>query len=183
MRRCTVCIYGGSRRVPYRSQARRTAWHRSSFGGATTAADFDAFGTTLGCAERGSAGARQDSRPLQLAARRHCALCGNQGAGDLPMYSTASSIGSVTFQAVGAIVVRILSITIVLAVSGVVGLPSVALAQTSPRAGAPSSWFYGHPAPTLSAAVAMKEWRDCIAVGAARLDDHKSSDDGCCLGD
>jgi hypothetical protein len=53
--------------------------------------------------------------------------------------------------------------------------PPVVMAQTSPPTSAPSSWFYGHPAPTISAAAAMRAWQDCIAVAAARLDDHKSS--------
>src|SRR5580698_10111662 len=36
-------------------------------------------------------------------------------------------------------------------------------------------WFYGHPAPTISAAAAFKDWHHCIAAAAPRLDDHKSS--------
>jgi hypothetical protein len=49
------------------------------------------------------------------------------------------------------------------------------MAQTSPPKPALNSWFYGHPAPTISAAAATKGWHDCIAAAAARLDDHKSS--------
>jgi hypothetical protein len=49
------------------------------------------------------------------------------------------------------------------------------MAQAPAPAPAPHSWFYGHPAPTISAAAAMKDWRDCITAAAARLDDHKSS--------
>jgi hypothetical protein len=48
------------------------------------------------------------------------------------------------------------------------------LATTVPER-APNSWFYGHPAPTVSAAAAFKNWHACIEVAAARLDDHKSS--------
>lgn len=72
---------------------------------------------------------------------------------------------------------RILSIAIALALSAcAAGLPtSPVMAQTSAPEPAPNSWFYGHPAPTISAAAAMKNWRDCITAAAARLDDHKSS--------
>jgi len=49
------------------------------------------------------------------------------------------------------------------------------MAQTSAPGPAPNSWFYGHPAPTISAAAAFKVWHDCITAAAARLDDHKSS--------
>lgn len=35
-------------------------------------------------------------------------------------------------------------------------------------------WFYGHPAPTVSPAVATKNWRRCVAAAAAQLDDHVS---------
>jgi hypothetical protein len=49
------------------------------------------------------------------------------------------------------------------------------MAQASAPKPAPNSWFYGHPAPTISAAAAIKDWHDCIAAAAARLDDHKSS--------
>jgi ABC transporter substrate binding protein len=35
-------------------------------------------------------------------------------------------------------------------------------------------WFYGHPAPAVSAAVALKDWQDCIRAAAARLDDRLS---------
>src|SRR2546426_178639 len=38
-----------------------------------------------------------------------------------------------------------------------------------------ADWFYGHPAPTVSGAVAYKLWQDCIASAAARLDDYASS--------
>lgn len=72
---------------------------------------------------------------------------------------------------------RILSIIIALALSAcAVGsaTPSV-MAQTSAPEPAPNSWFYGHPAPTISAAAAFKDWHACIAAAAARLDDHKSS--------
>jgi hypothetical protein len=48
------------------------------------------------------------------------------------------------------------------------------MAQTPVVAPAPNSWFYGHPAPTVSAAAAFKDWRHCIASAAARLDDHVS---------
>ena len=74
---------------------------------------------------------------------------------------------------------RILSIAIALAVcacaAGSPTPPPAVMAQTPVAAPAPNSWFYGHPAPTISAAAAMKDWIDCIAVAAARLDDHKSS--------
>src|SRR5690242_12647194 len=70
---------------------------------------------------------------------------------------------------------RTLSIVIALALSAAVGstIPPV-VAQKSPHQPASNSWFYGHPAPTISAAVANKHWHDCVAAAAARLDDHKS---------
>jgi hypothetical protein len=36
-------------------------------------------------------------------------------------------------------------------------------------------WFYGHRAPTVSAAAAFKDWQDCVTRAAARLDDRASS--------
>jgi hypothetical protein len=53
--------------------------------------------------------------------------------------------------------------------------PPVVMAQAPAPAPTPNSWFYGHPAPTISAAAAFKDWRDCITAAAVRLDDHKSS--------
>ncbi len=38
-----------------------------------------------------------------------------------------------------------------------------------------ADWFYGHPAPTVSADIAFKDWQDCIATAAMQLDDHASS--------
>jgi len=70
--------------------------------------------------------------------------------------------------------VRILLITIAVALSACAA-GSPALAQTSAPEPAPKSWFYGHPAPTISAAAAFKDWHDCITAAAVRLDDHKSS--------
>jgi hypothetical protein len=51
------------------------------------------------------------------------------------------------------------------------------MAQTpTPQApGSAQKWFYGHPAPTISAADAFKDWHACIVTAAARLDDHTSS--------
>ena len=49
------------------------------------------------------------------------------------------------------------------------------MAQAPTPVPAPNSWFYGHPAPTISAAAAFKDWQACIVAAAARLDDHKSS--------
>ena len=63
------------------------------------------------------------------------------------------------------IVVRIISITIAVALSA---CASAAMAQAP-------DWFYGHPAPTISSAAALKEWHDCITAAAVRLEDHKSS--------
>lgn len=54
-------------------------------------------------------------------------------------------------------------------------MPPAAMAQTPAAEPAPNSWFYGHPAPTISAAAAFKDWHACIVAAAARLDDHKSS--------
>jgi hypothetical protein len=72
--------------------------------------------------------------------------------------------------------VRILLIAIALALSAcAVGSQTPAVAQTWPPKPAPNSWFYGHPAPTVSAAAATKGWHDCIEALAARLDDNKSS--------
>ena len=36
-------------------------------------------------------------------------------------------------------------------------------------------WFYGNPAPTVTAAEAGKDWQKCIADAAAKLDDGISS--------
>jgi len=44
----------------------------------------------------------------------------------------------------------------------------------APPAPPSNSWFYGHPAPTISAAAAFTDWHGCIVAAAARLDDHKS---------
>ncbi len=49
------------------------------------------------------------------------------------------------------------------------------MAQAPAPEPAPNSWFYGHPAPTISAAAAFKDWHACIVAAAARLDDQKSS--------
>ena len=79
---------------------------------------------------------------------------------------------------ISAAVVRTLSIIIALALSACIAIsptPPAVMAQPSAPASAPNSWFYGHPAPAISAAAAMKGWHDCIAAAAARLDDHKSS--------
>ena len=73
---------------------------------------------------------------------------------------------------------RILSITIAIALSACIAAaltPPSVVAQTSAPEPAPKSWFYGHPAPTISAAAAFKDWHACIVAAAARLDDHKSS--------
>ena len=73
---------------------------------------------------------------------------------------------------------RILSIAIALEVCACAAgspTPPAVMAQTPVAAPELNSWFYGHPAPTISAAAAMKDWTSCIAVAAARLDDHKSS--------
>jgi hypothetical protein len=72
----------------------------------------------------------------------------------------------------GAAVVRIVSTLIALALAA---RPQPVMAQTPTPAPAPNSSFYGHPAPTISAAAASKAWHDCITAAAARLDDHKSS--------
>jgi hypothetical protein len=73
---------------------------------------------------------------------------------------------------------RLFAISTTLALSACIATaptPSPVMAQTSAPEPAPKSWFYGHPAPTISAAAAFKIWRDCITAAAARLDDHKSS--------
>jgi len=53
--------------------------------------------------------------------------------------------------------------------------PPAVMAQAPAPEPAPHSWFYGHPAPTISGTAAFKDWHDCIAAAAVRLDDHKSS--------
>src|ERR1700682_472833 len=73
---------GGGRGVAHGGQARRTAWHRAPLGRRDDSGRLRCPGTALECAGRGSAGARQDGRPLELAPRRPDALRGNQGAGD-----------------------------------------------------------------------------------------------------
>lgn len=72
---------------------------------------------------------------------------------------------------------RIFSIAIALALMAcAIGstISSFVLAQTPPEPTS-ISWFYGHPAPTISAAAAIRRWHDCVAAAAARLDDHLSS--------
>jgi hypothetical protein len=77
----------------------------------------------------------------------------------------------------GVIIVRILSIAIAVALSAGAGpTPPVVMAQVPAADPAPApNWFYGHPAPTISAADAFKDWHACIVAAATRLDDHKSS--------
>lgn len=73
---------------------------------------------------------------------------------------------------------RILSITIAVALSACAAgslTPLAVMAQAPVPKPAPNSWFYGHPASTISAAAAFKDWHACIVAAAARLDDHKSS--------
>jgi hypothetical protein len=73
---------------------------------------------------------------------------------------------------------RLFAISAALALSACIATaptPSPVMAQTSPPEPASNSWFYGHPAPTISAAAAFKAWQACIVAAAARLDDHKSS--------
>lgn len=48
---------------------------------------------------------------------------------------------------------------------------SIVVQPSEPRA----RWFYGHLAPTTTAAVASEHWRECVSTTAIRLDDHIST--------